>query len=137
MITEPYWITVAKGELYQPTDANRVGQYFQATTLRPSTDNVPWCSAFVNWVMAESGLDGSGKANALSWLDWGMPMDRPTPGAIIVLQRGLLASGQGHVGFLMKEHDDTYSILGGNQHDCVCIEEFGKGRVLGFRWPKS
>ena len=36
-----------------------------------TSDEIAWCSTFVNWVAWKSGLQYSGKPNARSWLNVG------------------------------------------------------------------
>jgi hypothetical protein len=36
----------------------RILEYHQATTLATTTDEAPWCSSFVNWVMKTPAAEG-------------------------------------------------------------------------------
>jgi uncharacterized protein (TIGR02594 family) len=107
-------------------------------------DETPWCSAFVNWVMWL--LDGprSKSLAARSWLSIGypIPLTEATPGRdVVILKRGANAPGPtvlaapGHVGFFagLLYAPDRVRVLGGNQGDKVCFEEFPLERVLGVR----
>ena len=114
------------------TGANpRIVQYHSATTLKAGSDEVPWCSAFVNWVLREAGVKGTDRANARSFLTWGQKCD-PEAGCIVVLQRGDPAHG--HVGFYVRHLGEDYiKVLGGNQSDCVKVSNYKKADVLGYR----
>src|SRR6266516_1789775 len=60
------WMSIAEGELgihenSLPGENNqRILEYHQTTTLAALTDEVPWCSSFVNWVMKKAGRKGTG-----------------------------------------------------------------------------
>lgn len=138
----PSWIKIAKKELgvkeIAGKEANpQILAYHRATMLSANSDEVAWCSAFVNWVMREAGIKGTGSALARSWLKWGRRLKYEEPGCIVVLERGG-SKWQGHVGFYIgKGKDPSFiKILGGNQNDQVSIEEFSRHRILGFRMPK-
>ena len=98
------------------------------------TDETAWCSAFANWVMAQSGYNGTHKANARSWLNWGYPIPTPTYGCIVIFKRGK-SSWQGHVAFYVESEGTNLKVLGGNQGDAVSVKPYPKSRVLGYRWP--
>lgn len=98
----------------------------------PEDDEVPWCSAFTNFVCWLLRLPRSKSLAARSWLQVGrqVPLDEARPGDdVIVLSRG----AGGHVGFYAGRDGDDVLILGGNQGDRVCIAPFPRARVLGVR----
>ena len=95
-----------------------------------------WCAAFVNAALGAKGLEGTGKLNARSFLDYGTPTKKPSEGDIVVLSRGN-SNWKGHVGFFVKDNGDTISMLGGNQGNSVSVEEFPKSRILGYRKPPT
>lgn len=116
----------------------------------PTNDEVPWCSAFVNFVAWMLRLPRSKSLRARSWLEIGMPTDRPVIGNdIVVLKRGGsnqpgpdVLNAPGHVGFYAGEHgfvdrggNDRRQVLvlGGNQSNKVSIVPYDLDRVLGFR----
>jgi uncharacterized protein (TIGR02594 family) len=98
------------------------------------TDEVPWCAAFVNAVLKETGLPGTGKLTARSFLQWGEPISEPRKGAIAVFRRGQ-SSWQGHVGFVMSSDAHSILLLGGNQSNRVSLAPYSRKRLLGCRWP--
>jgi uncharacterized protein (TIGR02594 family) len=70
---------------------------------------------------------------AKSYLNYGVRLDKPKYGCIVVFTRG---ASSGHVGFYVGEGPlGMMKILGGNQGDKVCVENYTTMRVLGYRWP--
>jgi uncharacterized protein (TIGR02594 family) len=99
-------------------------------------DETPWCSIFVNWVAKKSGLNGSGKANARSWLLTGLNVDAtPEPGDVVIFWRGDPNSWQGHVGIFFGFSIDGERVycLGGNQGNQVSVSAYSIDNILGFR----
>lgn len=97
-------------------------------------DEVPWCSAFANACMREAGLHGTGNAAARSWLRWGQPLAGPKLGCVVVFSRPPLPAS-GHVAFYVGDGPNhALRVLGGNQHNAVCIAEYPMSRLLGYRW---
>ena len=140
------WYKIARREMGQreavgPQEHNpRIIAYHATTTYAAKTDEVPWCSSFVNWVLKESGVEGTNSAAAASWLDWGNKV-HAQQGAIVVIymknaSQSLSSSGN-HVGFLVRETSTHYVILGGNQADQVKESSYPKRswQLKGYRWP--
>lgn len=100
-----------------------------------TTDETPWCAAFVGAMLVDAGLDSSGSARARSYENWGESCE-PLSGSIAVLKRGNNPK-QGHVGFVVAvdEGEDMICILGGNQGDAVSFDWFPMSRVVTCRWP--
>ena len=137
----PKWLEVAEKELGQhevagPESNPRIIEYHKSTTLKATSDEVPWCSSFVNWTMQESGFKGTRSAAARSWVSWGKELKKPEFGCVIVLKRGDSPSS-GHVGFWVGEGPDHVKVLGGNQGDQVSIANFNKSNVIAYRWPRE
>jgi uncharacterized protein (TIGR02594 family) len=142
------WLDIARAELGvhefgRPGAHNdRILEYHATTTLGSRTDETPWCSSFVNWVVIQSGRRGTNDARAKSWLDWGTPVSTPVPGAVVVIKKKTAgftnatgsASGY-HVGFFVSETPTHVRILGGNQADRVKYSDFPlhKYDVKGYR----
>jgi len=115
-------------------DSNpRILQYHSSTSLRATSDEVPWCSAFVNWCLKQVGILGTNSAAASSWLHWGKA-SVPMAGAITVMRR---VTGENHVGFFVAESRDYTQLLGGNQRDQVRISNYYRSfwYPIGHRWP--
>ena len=137
--TIPQWLEIAFAELgvHETPGANstaRIAEYLKTCRLGPS-DEIGWCSAFVNWVFCQCPIIGTNSGLARSWLMWGETCD-PRLGAIVVLKRAAFA-GSGHVGFQLDFHDGILYVLGGNQGDRVGVSRYLETDVLGYRWPKG
>lgn len=140
-IVEPKWIEVARAEIGAKETLGskhnpRILEYHKSTLLSATTDEVPWCSSFVNWVLFQSGFKGVPRsAAARSWIGFGENIKDPKMGCIVVLSRGN-SSISGHVGFYVGDGASGHvKILGGNQGDSVSIVEFPKSRIIACRWP--
>jgi uncharacterized protein (TIGR02594 family) len=139
---DPPWMTVAICELgvkeYPGNGENpRIVEYLQSTNLSApdsARDETPWCSAFANWCVEQSGYAGTDSAWARSWLNWGETIDKPRRGCVVVLQRDV---NKGHVGFYLAATTGGIKLLGGNQGNQVCVSTFKKSDVLGYRMAHS
>ena len=140
MILEmPPWLEIAEKELGVheipgPQSEKRVLEYHQATILKATADEVPWCSSFACWVMDMCDLESPKSAMARSWLKWGVRLTVPAFGCIVVLSRPP-DPASGHVGFYVgSTTPDTIRVLAGNQGDKVSIANFPRSRILQYRW---
>lgn len=150
MTYQPPWLTLAQQEIgtleipgidHHP----RILEYHDTTTLDATTDEVPWCSSFVNWCILNCGLSlpGTRSARARSWLRYGVSLLIPALGCIAILKRGghsqpgpEVIEAKGHVGFFIDAPNKRQiTLLGGNQRNGVCIRDYPVGRVLNYRWP--
>lgn len=121
----------------------RVVEYLKTTTnlsaASSSKDETPWCSAFVNWCLKQTGYERTKSALARSWLNWGEAIDIPRRGCIVVFSR---EGGFGHVGFYLGETETEIKVLGGNQKNPetgifeVSEKYYPKSALLGYRIPK-
>ncbi len=139
---KPAWMHIAEGEIGQHEitggENPRIIEYDAATTLAAKTDEVPWCSSFVNWVMSRAAITGTRSAAAKSWLSWGIGLTVPSLGCICVLRDVRQPPGHGyHVAFWQGESEGRSILLGGNQSDSVKISTFGLEtfQVQGYRLP--
>lgn len=108
-----------------------------------SGDDVPWCSAFANFIAWLLRLPRSKSLSARSWLMVGTPVSLADarPGFdVVVLQRGKgkqpgpeVLDAPGHVGLFAGLDGAAVLVLGGNQGDRVSIERFPAAAVLGVR----
>ena len=100
-----------------------------------TTDEIAWCSTFVNWVAWKAGLQISGKANARSWLTVGTKVAVPEPGDVVVYWRDSPQSWKGHVGFFLGFSIDKKRIytLGGNQGNRVSVSAYRVDNVLSYQ----
>ena len=137
--TELPWITIAKKEMGQKEFAGskhnpRILEYHKTTSLKATEDEVAWCSSFVCWVFTQLKYLTTRSARAKSWLEWGIPLEVPIPGCLVIFTR----DGGGHVGF----YDSGYKtglikVLGGNQSNTVKLSNYTEKNVIGYRWPKE
>ena len=137
----PKWLEIAllelgvkeiKGQSHNP----RILEYHDTTTLHATSDEVPWCSSFVNWCITKAGLIGTNSAAARSWEKYGERLKSPVLGCIVVMSRGD-DPRSGHVGFYIESvnHGKHINVLGGNQSDTVKLETFPVSRVIAYIWP--
>ncbi len=95
--------------------------------MRALKEEKPWCAAFVNYVLEESGYVGE-SINPLAvenwngtWRIWerGYEIDKPSYGAIVTF-------GDTHMGFVVgiSENGKKLLVLGGNQDDEVNVSEY-------------
>lgn len=134
----PSWLQVAHAEVGQQEIAGaqhnpRIVAYHDTTSLRATTDEVPWCASFVGWCLERAGLDHPRSARARDYAEWGVPLERPVLGAVVVLTR----PGGGHVGFYLGQRDGQWLILGGNQSNRVNVAPYAPGRMVAVRWPSG
>jgi len=120
----------------------RIIEYHATTTLRSQSDEVAWCSSFVNWCLKQVNIKGTNLAGAASWVNWGVATG-PRYGAITVIHNPKMANTSlsrtgNHVGFLVEETKTHYVLLGGNQSNSVKESSFSKAgwQLKGRRWPR-
>jgi uncharacterized protein (TIGR02594 family) len=108
----------------------------------PEGDDVPWCSAFANYVAWLLRLPRSKSLMARSWLKVGRAVGEEAEVGfdVVVLKRGTggqpgpeVLDAPGHVGFYAGVENGKVLVLGGNQQDEVNITAYSKSRVLGIR----
>ena len=128
-----YGIKEIVGEENNP----EVVKYFESVGFGSLGDETAWCSAFMNWIALEAGLEISGKLTARSWLAMGDTIEDPQPGDVVILWRESPSSWKGHVGLYINEDDNFIYILGGNQSNQVRISPYKKSRLLGYRRLKK
>lgn len=104
----------------------------------PADDEVPWCSAFLNYCAWLLRLPRSKSLAARSWLAVGKPVPLVEAAMgfdVVVLWRGSEGGPGGHVGLFAglgsKAH--TVMLLAGNQNAAVSLAPFTADRVLGVR----
>jgi uncharacterized protein (TIGR02594 family) len=115
----------------------------QLDTNWPQDDEVPWCSAFVNYVAWILRLPRSKRLDARSWLEVGRPIPlshdvgRICPDARIGYDVAIFKRGDsltsGHVGFWAGQEGSSILVLGGNQSNSVMIKRYAAENLLGVR----
>ncbi len=111
----------------------------------PEHDEVPWCSAFANYICWLLHLPRSKSLLARSWLGVGFNIELENAAPffdVVILQRGTgdqpgpeNVTASGHVGFFAGVSADFewVELLGGNQGDQVKISRYPVSRILGIR----
>lgn len=113
----------------------RIIEYHSTTTLKSTSDEISWCSAFMNWCVLNAGGQPTFNALARSWLNWGIMVNEPIESDIAILKRGN-DQMYGHVGFYVEENETHIKLLGGNQSNKVCMAWYPKESVIGYRRDK-
>ena len=113
------WVPYASG---WPTRWNPViVSFFKATGTVPSGDVTPWCAAFLNWChLRAMNSAATRSASSGSFRCYGSPTNAPQIGDIVVFRRkdsNDRCTGNGHVGFFVRQTDTAVEVLGGNQID--------------------
>jgi uncharacterized protein (TIGR02594 family) len=99
-------------------------QVQSVTKVNPS--RVPWCAAFVNGILRQTGRQGTGSNASISFAKYKSPTRTPKKGDIVVMR--------GHVGFFHGfVGNGRVAVLGGNQSNRVKVSTFSTRRVLSYR----
>lgn len=124
-------------DLHERTDRSQLRQFMGIDPLYTE-----WCAAFLNAVLAESGMPGSETVSdypltAKSFLEWGSPVEYGQVGDVVVFNR-CCEAWKGHVGIIVgvevtKDNNIIYDVLGGNQDNTVSIKKFNKRRAVAIR----
>lgn len=135
---KPKWLELA---LQEARGGGRGGGYYRSAVGMWGEN---WCSIFMNWVMRQSGVRGSSDAMARSWLNWGVELRTPAPGAVAILSDGKLnvpgyeGNPWFHVAMFVSGRASSFEAVGGNQPN-VSVMHFRAPKVIQakFRWPKG
>lgn len=105
------------------------------SSRQKADDDTAWCSAFVNWCITLSGVEGTNSPAARSWAKWGIQDTHPSQGSIVVWKRFQGAQGDmqlvgGHVAFLLADEGEKLYVLGGNQSNKVCRRRYPRNGFL-------
>lgn len=110
----------------------------KSTGVKLDPTQTAWCAAWLNAVFQSQGIQGTGKLNARSFLDFGEEVKTPSVGDVVVFSRGDPSGWQGHVGlFAGFDSNGNIKVLGGNQGGRVSVQSYSKDRLLGYRRPPS
>lgn len=139
-MTATPWLDLARAEIGTheisgPSDNPKVMAYYRdAGHPEIDHDETPWCAAFVGAMLKRSGYPNTRSLAARSYCTYGVGLDAPEVGCIMVKRRGG-NSWEGHVGFYVGDAGSNIRVLGGNQRDAVNIAEFPKADVIAYRMP--
>lgn len=130
-------------EVAGSVDNPQVMAFLRLDNTWPENDEVPWCSAFANYVAWLLRLPRSKNLRARSWLTvgQGVSLEEARPGFdIVILKRGSgeqpgpeVIEAPGHVGFYAGRVGSLIEVLGGNQGDTVNVSRYPVSRLLGVR----
>lgn len=134
---EPPWVVEGRrwlglAEIPGKESAPAISRWLRELGAWWSDDATPWCGTFVGHCMKASGVTPpTAFYRAKAWLDWGIELDEPPLGCVVVYER----KGGGHVGMVVGRYPPFgLSVLGGNQGDQVSVAVFDR-RPVGYRWP--
>lgn len=114
-----------------------VAYFRDAGHASQTSDEVPWCAAFVCACLERSGIRSPRTLRARDFEGFGslISLDAPRVGAIAVFKRGSDPSA-GHVAFVTGWTPTTLACLGGNQDDKVGVAHFPRESLVALRWPE-
>lgn len=104
-------------------------------TMKATTDEIPWCSAWLNAICWMLDLPRTNSAAARSWLKVGKPIQyiqAEVGWDVVVLTRGDSRIA-GHVGFYAGNDEGKVLLLGGNQGNEVNVSAYSPSRIIGVR----
>lgn len=136
-VAGPIWIDTARkflgsAEIVGPQHSPFIIGLWKSIGLGHKSEEIPWCMGFVMAMMQHSKYPYLKSGWARDGLKYGVKLNEPAYGCIVVFARG---SG-GHIGFVVgRDARDNLMVLGGNQSDKVSIAAFSRTRVIGYRWP--
>lgn len=116
-------------------DANEnILKLLRATSYPVGTsDEVPWCSAFLCYLFAKIGRPTPANASAYSWLKYGTTTGTPVLGDIVLFQWREGEKYKHHVGIFIRAVGSSLWVLGGNQNNEVDICLWKNRSVLSYR----
>lgn len=137
----PPWLVLALAEIgvseIPGARSNpRIVGYHAHTAAGEADEEIPWCSSFVNAMLARSGFPVTRSKAASSWRTYGERAAAIRLGAIAVFGKtDPDAKGTGHVGFVAGWDDRWLLLLAGNQGNAVSVARRLRFDVLDLRWP--
>ena len=95
---------------------------------------VPWCAAFADAILKQSGRPGRNSLRAADFLSYGTATDAPSRGDVVVF-KSETPGISGHVGFVVGVEGDRVRYIAGNDSDKVQETTKPLSSVAGFRVP--
>jgi uncharacterized protein (TIGR02594 family) len=71
-------------------------------------DETPWCAAFVNYILKNSGLNYANTAYVPDWQSWGHETNSPQAGDIYINSQGT------HMGIVVSVEGNRVTVISGN-----------------------
>lgn len=100
--------------------------FWNSVSWQATNDETAWCSAFVNYILDQSGREITRSGLAASWLDWGSATSSPQVGDIAVLD----TTSWDHVGIVSRIENGVVYMISGNMSEDVLETEVGSGYVF-------
>src|SRR6478735_4519617 len=88
---------IGQKEIAGPRHNSWIVSLWKKLKLAFNDDETPWCAGFVGFCLEAVGIQSTRSAAARSYQNWGVQIDRPVPGAIVVFWRGSPTGYSGHV----------------------------------------
>lgn len=141
------WLRLAIAEIGQreqpgPEHNPKILEYAATAYPVQRTDEQPWNSQFVNFIMRRVGYAGTNNGRAQSWLSWGKDViadaGDPVVGSIVIASREGIPEG-GYAGFYMGLTDNGNAIrmLAGSLCNEVTVVTVPVSKVMGYRVPSD
>lgn len=97
-------------------------------------DSRAWCGLFMAMIMKRLGHNiPDDPFRALHWIEE-TSITEPILGDILIFKKTKIS---GHIGFYIGETENTYHVLGGNQHDKVSIIPMWKWNLDNIKRPSE
>jgi uncharacterized protein (TIGR02594 family) len=140
-VGDPLWTALllarlGEREILGPQHNPWVLRCHACTELHALDDETAWCSAAECWAFESAGIRSTHSAAAASWRTWGVRLDRPRRGCIVVIPRHDRNNPHAaHVAQFFGSAPGTILLLGGNQHNQLSISGFPDSVHAEYRWP--
>lgn len=129
------WMSVARSQMGVREPNPIIRLYHKAANFIGDFRD-SWCSSALCWVFEKCGMVSTNSPAARSWLNWGIKLERPVYGCVVIYSRGI-RSWQGHTHLFVYQNGGKFYGLGGNQQNEFNVKGYDAKRALGFRWPKG
>lgn len=130
------WATQELGihEIAGPKAHPRIVHYHSFSSLGAKSDEVAWCSSFINAALLEgAGIIGTKSAAAASYKAFGKYSPSEKYGTILLFRTN--TGSLRHVALSAGSWFEWLFVLGGNQSNQVKITMRKKSEVTESRWP--
>ena len=113
-------------EIAGAANNERILEYHNCVRGGFNSDEIAWCSSFVNFAFMVAGDDTRTKSAASqSWIHWGVETKEPKLGDLVVFTNKKNPAF-GHVGFYIDQIENAILVLGGNQKNSVSVQWYYK-----------
>lgn len=103
-----------------------------------ATDEVAWCAAFAAYCLEMAQCESTHSARARSYEKWGLELEQPRWGSVMVFSAPERGPAAGHVAFYTRHLSATLvECLGGNQGNSVSLAPFAVSQIVSIRTPNK